>query len=1496
MDSTLCMDESQDELARYLNIFDRVEALTKAGMNGSVPFKESISRTMSTINPTKRQYETFLKREIKKRRVDVYLVTGGFYDLACLTADLVGIEKSHIFCNTIHFDNTGKYVHFTDEKLSNGLGKTGKAAVMELLKRTKGYKNLVMIGDGANDLEASPPADAFIGFGGNIIRESIKRRAGWFVMDFATLQQALRRMREMPTIIHSFFCLFVLLGSIRAKAEPVPRELQCHIWYPRCAEGWYCAPVWVCSENWCPTQGKCTQLPNEANTCDLTVTRKNLCGLRQFCAKVNKGNTVEGRCVDYFPGLQYMGSRPRRDGTCYLGGFEGYQGSSSENESSSDYSPGPSNRLKEKEEEDERNGNRRRSLRSSQIGSIHISSSSSSKESSIVSSPPDNEQSEPSRTSSRTQTIRSSASLNLSREISCEKEDPSQTWVKSYELRKSKSCNGLRVRIPKRGGSPPLTVRRRAEQAAQAAASSFQAAFTLYKCIRRPFLLRNHVAFLSKNQLDDRALDYDFTQELPPKLLKSPKSIRKQKSSFERRESLNDICYLLGDRQCLDELKKLTACRTSTPFNFSIGTLAQILKNGDEMPMRRCSGYMRKLMATKILPKSEPMSDLELRDICVKLRHVHVPAPHNENLEVQCFLSLATFPMGTMSEPIPIDGIAPIENNIVFREKDGVTILLRSGNEAIDFEKHQLSLAALIFKVDEKSTGRFYYGAQAVYEANRELIELKTHEVRLIEQETVKKFLPRKHLSEITEAADLMVEVERNPHLYKAIKESAQKKSKQSAHLIVNFIDLDTEFGDDREEEEPIREKSLTSKGCVPSCPIITMKPATPMKQTEEPRRSLKREIPETSSPPPLKRNASVASSMGSNGNKKNSQNGSKEKNEDQKAIEPMEELKSKLDRMDHHAWLFKDNSLAFLEYFDPMLKPGIEGRLENITKIMKYESMEELQKDAQILKWLRFVLNPGFPALLIYEFYACTRKNVKDLHKVLFHGRNHPFLKEEEMERIFKEGVRRMKADHPEKCVLCGRSSPNLFSLLLHYHTSYPRFSIKIRLDPPSDEEYIPEAIFLEVCLDDSHSDECVLPSERDLDQNSTINRPQRLPKFHLTRAQTSHFKKELRMDNLLFTTISRPRAPVRFNHTVYANERWNSAFASNAYQIARKMMFEYSMMCLYDYIDIDPETLRYMGLYNFFRWRVGPNFQKSPHHALRLFFIANYRALLSFGILDRFHVHLLEIKNLRQITDEQMEDLEYMLTETADEDPSLHLNPLQCPFSYYRLSLLKRADEIFLSNEKKSFKGLLVQEDPETTRVMNSCVKVKVIPSQLSREDREILIQAIDSVLPKNDQLYLFKANSSKVITGVSYVPESLFSQNFVLHYGVLFNATYHDQNLPKQDFQMEDVPILKLPEYPSNIKRESIDKSEILPVSRRCSKVAEEIKIEMISRNQVENLLHKGFTFPCTHKRPCLCESRYIDDGFREENPIIDSPIKQQAQRVANSSPFKLYKQRL
>lgn len=40
-----------------------------------------------------------------------------------------------------------------------------------------------MIGDGATDMEACPPADVFIGFGGNVIRQQVKDNAKWYITD-----------------------------------------------------------------------------------------------------------------------------------------------------------------------------------------------------------------------------------------------------------------------------------------------------------------------------------------------------------------------------------------------------------------------------------------------------------------------------------------------------------------------------------------------------------------------------------------------------------------------------------------------------------------------------------------------------------------------------------------------------------------------------------------------------------------------------------------------------------------------------------------------------------------------------------------------------------------------------------------------------------------------------------------------------------------------------------------------------------------------------------------------------------------------------------------------------------------------------------------------------------------------------------------------------------------------------------------------------------------
>ena len=52
---------------------------------------------------------------------------------------------------------------------------------------TKGYKYLVMIGDGVTDLQAKPPAKLFIGYGGCVKRKAVAAEADMFVLDFSEL-------------------------------------------------------------------------------------------------------------------------------------------------------------------------------------------------------------------------------------------------------------------------------------------------------------------------------------------------------------------------------------------------------------------------------------------------------------------------------------------------------------------------------------------------------------------------------------------------------------------------------------------------------------------------------------------------------------------------------------------------------------------------------------------------------------------------------------------------------------------------------------------------------------------------------------------------------------------------------------------------------------------------------------------------------------------------------------------------------------------------------------------------------------------------------------------------------------------------------------------------------------------------------------------------------------------------------------------------------------
>jgi phosphoserine phosphatase len=86
-------------------------------------------------------------------------VSGGFDCLIHPVADKLGIPLENVFANKLKFYYDGSFAGFDGDQPTSRSG--GKSAVIEILRSR--HSVIVMVGDGITDLEACPPADAFIG-------------------------------------------------------------------------------------------------------------------------------------------------------------------------------------------------------------------------------------------------------------------------------------------------------------------------------------------------------------------------------------------------------------------------------------------------------------------------------------------------------------------------------------------------------------------------------------------------------------------------------------------------------------------------------------------------------------------------------------------------------------------------------------------------------------------------------------------------------------------------------------------------------------------------------------------------------------------------------------------------------------------------------------------------------------------------------------------------------------------------------------------------------------------------------------------------------------------------------------------------------------------------------------------------------------------------------------------------------------------------------------
>ena len=227
VDSTVINEEGIDVLADFLGKGEAVAALTAAAMDGGMKFQDALSQRLDLLQPSKSQILACLEQHpleltpgvekliatLHAKGVNVFLVSGGFRIMIEPVAKLLKINpQTNIYANTIIFNETTGTTDEDDAHAKSMCGTTyggfdakeptsqdmGKPRAVQLIMDQHFQHRVVMIGDGATDAQARPPAQAFIGFGGVVSRVAVKQQADWFVTSFDALTTIVD-MRNDPT-------------------------------------------------------------------------------------------------------------------------------------------------------------------------------------------------------------------------------------------------------------------------------------------------------------------------------------------------------------------------------------------------------------------------------------------------------------------------------------------------------------------------------------------------------------------------------------------------------------------------------------------------------------------------------------------------------------------------------------------------------------------------------------------------------------------------------------------------------------------------------------------------------------------------------------------------------------------------------------------------------------------------------------------------------------------------------------------------------------------------------------------------------------------------------------------------------------------------------------------------------------------------------------------------------------------------------------------------
>ncbi|CDP15262.1 unnamed protein product [Coffea canephora] len=202
VDSTVCLDEGIDELSKFCGAgkavaewtarwyaFNR-HCLDMPWLQDLSLFNPSLAEVLDFVAKRPLRISPGIDELVKKmraRNADVYLVSGGFRQMPVASA--LGIPVDRIFTNQLLFGSFGEFLFDTNEPTSKS---GGNATAVQQIKEGElkfEYRSLVMIGDGATDLEACKPggADLFICYAGVQLRGAVANKASWLVFNFKDL-------------------------------------------------------------------------------------------------------------------------------------------------------------------------------------------------------------------------------------------------------------------------------------------------------------------------------------------------------------------------------------------------------------------------------------------------------------------------------------------------------------------------------------------------------------------------------------------------------------------------------------------------------------------------------------------------------------------------------------------------------------------------------------------------------------------------------------------------------------------------------------------------------------------------------------------------------------------------------------------------------------------------------------------------------------------------------------------------------------------------------------------------------------------------------------------------------------------------------------------------------------------------------------------------------------------------------------------------------------